>query len=140
MIIYNPNLLAVLVAGIVPMLVGSIWYGPLFGKNWLEMMGKTQEQIKENFNPLKAYGVSFVMSIIMAFVLAHVLEAWNVAYSLTGWAAGMEGGFFCWIGFVLTIGWQAVSFENKRFGLFVMNMAYNLVVLLAMGALLGVWR
>lgn len=137
---YSPDLIAVLVAGIVPMFVGSIWYGPLFGQKWLEMMGKSEEEIKENFSPLRAYGISFLMSIIMAFVLGHVLQAWDDAYTITGWAAGMEGGFFCWLGFVLTIGWQSVSFENKKFSLFATNMGYNLVVLLAMGALLGVWR
>ena len=31
---HDVNLIAVLVAGIVPMIVGMLWYGPLFGKRW----------------------------------------------------------------------------------------------------------
>ncbi len=137
---YSPALLAVLIAGLVPMVVGAFWYGPLFGKKWLEMMGKTEDEIKENFNPLKAYGISFIMALIMGYVLAHVLQAWDDAYGITGWAAGMQGAFWSWLGFVITIGYQSMAWEGKKFGLFAMNMAYNLVVLLGMGAILGIWR
>ena len=46
------NYLAVLVAGFIPMILGSIWYGPLFGKKWIELMGLTEEELKANFNPI----------------------------------------------------------------------------------------
>jgi Protein of unknown function (DUF1761) len=137
---YNPDLLAVLVAGIIPMVIGALWYGPLFGKKWMDMMGTTLEELRQGFNPLKSYGVTFLMSLLMAYVLAHILQAWDDAYSITGWAAGVQGGFFSWLGLVLTVGWQAVAFENKKAGVYLMSMAFNLVCLLAMGALLGVWR
>ena len=50
---YEVNLLAVLVAGIVPMIVGFLWYGPLFSKRWLALMETTEEEIRKNFNPLE---------------------------------------------------------------------------------------
>jgi len=137
---YIPNFLAVLIAGLLPMLIGSLWYGPVFGKKWLEMVGKTEEEIKENFNPMKAYVFSFVMSLIMAYVLAHILEAWNAAYAMTGMWYGMQGAFWAWLGFALTIGYQHVAWNDQKLGLYFLNMAYNLVCLLAMGALLGMWR
>ena len=59
---------------------------------------------------------------------------------MTGWAAGMQGAFWYWLGFVVTIGYQSMAWEGKKLGLFAMNMAYNLVVLLGMGTILGVWR
>ena len=43
---HEVNLLAVLVAGIVPMVVGALWYGPLFGKRWLQLMETTAEEIQ----------------------------------------------------------------------------------------------
>ena len=137
---YFPNIWAVLVAAVIPMVVGALWYGPLFGKKWLQMVEQTEEEIRATFNPTKSYGVTYLMAVLMAFVLAHILQAYDDAYTLSGWAAGMQGGFWIWLGFVLTIGWQAVSFENKKLGLYGLNMAYNLVTLLLMGALLGVWR
>ena len=53
---HEVNLLAVLVAGIVPMIVGFLWYGQLFGKRWLELMETTAEEIQKNFNPWKTHG------------------------------------------------------------------------------------
>ena len=58
---HEVNLLAVLVAGIVPMIVGFLWYGQLFGKRWLELMETTAEEIQKNFNPWKTHGASFVL-------------------------------------------------------------------------------
>ncbi len=131
----QPNLLAVLVAAFIPMLVGALWYGPLFGKKWMALMETTEDEIKASFNPLKSYGGSFISSLIMAYVLAHILQAFEV----TEWLAGMEGGFWCWLGFILTFGWQGVAFEDKKLAVYGLSMAYNLVTLLAMGALLGAW-
>lgn len=137
---YSPNLLYVLLAGIIPMALGSVWYGPLFGKAWLAMVGKTEEEIRENFNPAKSYLVTFVMSIVMAYVLAHLLEAFNVGYAMTGMLYGMQGAFWCWLGFAVTVGYQQVAFNDQKMGLYLLNMGFNLVSLLAMGALLGVMR
>ena len=135
-----PNPLAVLVAGLIPMLLGSVWYGPLFGKIWMDMVGKTEEQLRENFNPIKSYVFTFVMALIMSFVLAHLLEAYSVATGRTGLWVGMQGGFWCWLGFVVTIGYQHIAFNDQKIALYVLNMGYNLLALLAMGALLGFWR
>ena len=137
---YQPNLVAVLVAGLIPMIIGSIWYGPVFGRLWMNLVGKTEEEIRESMRPIKMYVVTFIMSLIMAFVLAHVLEALADAYAVTGLSAGIQVAFWMWLGFVLTVGYQAVAFEDKKLRLFGLNMAYNLISMLAMGSLLGLWR
>lgn len=41
----NINLLAVLVATLSTFLVGWIWYGPLFGKAWINAVGFIQKKI-----------------------------------------------------------------------------------------------
>ena len=50
---HEVNLLAVLVAGIVPMIVGFLWYGQLFGKRWLELMETTAEEIQKKLQSLE---------------------------------------------------------------------------------------
>ncbi|HVE75608.1 MAG TPA: DUF1761 domain-containing protein, partial [Actinomycetota bacterium] len=42
------NWLAVLVATVAAMVLGFLWYGPVFGRIWLAGMGKTQEQMSGN--------------------------------------------------------------------------------------------
>ena len=133
----SPNLLAVLVAGLVPMIVGSLWYGPLFGKKWMEMVGKTEEEIRANSNPLKQYGVMFVLGLLASYVIAHNMTAYADAYGATGWLAGLQAGFWLWLGLILWHGWQAVAFEDKPLGLYALNMGYNLVALVGMAVVLG---
>lgn len=44
----NINYLAVLIAAIVSMIVGGLWYSPiLFGKMWTKAMGWNEETMKE---------------------------------------------------------------------------------------------
>ena len=137
---YQPNLIAVLVAGLIPMIIGSVWYGPVFGQMWMNLTGKTAEELRASMRPIKMYVLTFIMSLVMAYVLSHVLEAVANAYAVTGLVAGMQGAFWMWLGFVLTVGYQAVAFKDKKLRLFGLNMAYNLISLMAMGALLGLWR
>ena len=37
------NYVAILACGISAMVIGSIWYGPLFGKTWMQLTGKKME-------------------------------------------------------------------------------------------------
>ena len=91
---HEVNLLAVLVAGIVPMIVGFLWYGPLFGKRWLALMETTAEEIQKDFNPVKT--VHLALMALIAFVLPVFYQAW--AYE------GRKAGLF-W----LSLGFNAVS-------------------------------
>ena len=130
-----PNLWAVVVAALIPMLIGSAWYGPLFGKKWLKLMDLTEEDIKASFNAMKSYGGSIIASLIQAYVLGMIIAAVGDGT----WMNGACIGSVCWLGFAVTFGYQAVAFESKGWGLYILSMAYNLVVFAVMGAILGPW-
>jgi hypothetical protein len=60
------NFWIVFVAGIVPALVGGLWYSPLlFGNIWQKEVGLTDEQIKGANMPL-VMGLSYVFSCFLA--------------------------------------------------------------------------
>ncbi len=130
------NWIAVIAAALLPMLIGFLWYGPLFGKKWMELMELTEEEIRADFNAAKSYGVSMIGAFLTAVVMAMLIGFADVS-SVVG---GLGIGLACWAGFYLPFGWQSVAFENKKMALYVMSMCYNLTVLLAMGALLAVWQ
>ena len=136
---YEINYVAVLVASLIPMVTGALWYGPLFGKKWMGLIGKTEEELKAGFNPLKMYGATWIMALLTAYVLAHVTGAWYDAYGAEGWLSGIQTGFWLWLGFIFTIGWQRVAFEDVKTGLWGLNSLYNLVTLMAQGALIAAW-
>ncbi len=128
------NYLAILVAGIVPLIVGALWYGPIFGKRWLALMETTEEAIAEGFNPLKTYGGSFLFAIASAFGLAVLLDGFS------GPLHGVHAALVATIAFVIPVSHQSVAFEKRKSGLAVMNVAYNFVALMGQALLLSVWK
>ena len=128
------NYFAVLVAGVVPMIVGALWYGPLFGRRWLALMETTQEAIAEDFNPLKTYGVSFLFAIASAFGLAVLLDGFR------GPVHGVHAALVATIAFVLPVTHQSVTFERRKSGLAFMNVGYNFVALLGQAIVLSVMK
>ncbi len=143
---HEVNPFAVLVAGIVPMVIGALWYGPIFGRRWMALMEKTEEEIREGFNPLKTYGVSFVLALVTAFVLAQLVTeiAPGDVSSMEGSAgSGMVGvhlGLMALVAFVLPAAHQSVAFEKRKVGLAWLNIAYNGVALIGQAVVVAVWR
>ena len=128
------NFVAVLVAAVVPMIVGALWYGPIFGKRWLALMETTEEEIAKGFNPLKTYGVSFLFAIASAFGLAVLLDGFS------GPLHGAHAALVATVAFVLPVSHQSVAFERRKSGLMVLNVAYNFVALMGQAILLSVWK
>ena len=137
------NLLAILGAGIASMIIGFVWYGPLFGKPWSKIMGwgdRTKEQIQEmQKKAMPGYIVSFVGSLVMAYVLAHVYTYASVYTQTFGVTGGLMAAFWSWLGFVAPVTLGAVLWESKPLNLWYINGGYYLVLLLAMGAIVGMW-
>ena len=133
---HQVNLLAVLVAGIVPMVVGSLWYGPIFGKRWLALMEMTADEIQEGFNPVRAYGLSFLLSLVTAFVLAQLIAEVGGGSAMIG----VHVALMALVGFVLPVANQSVTFEKRKPGLAWLNVAYNGVALVGQAVVIALWR
>jgi hypothetical protein len=128
------NYLAVLVAGIASMVLGGLWYGPIFGKCWLKQMGWTQKHIEEckKKGMGKSYILNFVAALVTACVLAHVFEVVEVDSHLDGLhvAAGV------WLGFVAPVMLGSVLWEQKSWCLYFLNAGFYLVNLAAMSGVI----
>jgi len=134
------NLLSVLVAAIATMVLGFLWYSPmLFAKPWMVLMGYDPndkaglEEMRKSAG--KSYAVSFLASLLSAFVLAKIIHVSTVNTALYG----MKIGFAIWLGFVATVQLTEVLFAKKPAKLYLINTGYQFVCYLAMGAILAVW-
>ena len=59
-------------AALAPMLIGFVWYGPLFGKTWMHQMGFTEASLKE-VNMFVVMGLSLVLSFILAVMVQFLV-------------------------------------------------------------------
>lgn len=76
------------IAALIPMIIGILWYGPLFGKTWMKEMGFTKESL-EGANMLKTMLLSYVFSLLIAtFLLPATIHQMGVYSTLAG-----ESGF-----------------------------------------------
>src|SRR2546425_1685769 len=67
----NVNLLAVLVAAVLTIALGAVWYSPvLFAKQWMHAHGYTPEKVEEmkRRGVVRAHAVSFVCYLRMAYL------------------------------------------------------------------------
>jgi hypothetical protein len=135
------NYWAVVVAATAAMAVGALWYGPVFGKQWRALMGISLEEMKAMpLSPMQAMAGGFVVALIMAYVLSHVIAFASSYYAQpSSYMAGLSAAFWMWLGFVATTQVGVVLWEGKRWQLFFLNTTYSLVSMLVMGAILGVW-
>jgi len=131
------NYLAVAVAAIAYWVLGAVWFGVLFTKPWMELENIPTEQVAAMKGAAAAfpYIMSFVLNLIIAFVLAQ-LCAWRNA---TTAARGASLGVLLWIGIVGPITYTTNMYEMRSLNLFLINEGYVLVGLFLMGAILGAW-
>ena len=135
------NYLAVLVAAIANMVIGFLWYGPVFGKTWMKLMKFNKKKMDEEKKKgmAKNYIIMFISSLVMAFVLAHALVFGSAYLNIKGIPAGLMVGFWNWLGFIATVMLGMVLWDGKPWKLYFLNVGYYLVALLVMGSILAVW-
>lgn len=133
------NYWAVFVAAIASMVIGSIWYGPLFGKMFMKEMGMDSWSKEKQAAMKKKMGISYVGQFVASLVMFYVLAGWVAGFNHLTVSGGLLTAFIAWIGFVVPIklGDAIWGGNAKLFWLGVGNM---LVTLLAAGAIIGAWK
>lgn len=125
------NWLAVVLAALGGFVVGGLWYGPLFGKAWMAERGFTEEELKSA--PMgRIYGTAFVLSVISAIFLAHLLT-----HFATGWREVMMISSGVALGFIIPAIGTNYLFSRASMKLFLIDAGYWLVFYLSMGLVFG---
>ena len=86
-------------------------------------------------NPILPYVVTFVLNLVIAFVLAQVC-VWRDANTA---GRGAAIGVLLWLGIVGPITLTTAMYEGRPMALYAINEFYPLVGLCVMGAILGAW-
>lgn len=132
------NYIAVFVAALAGMMVGSLWYSPLlFAKPWMKYTKIDAKKLKSSQKHMgKTYGLSFIGMMITAYVIALLLNATLVI----GIAEGLILGAMVWLGFVATTLLTGVLFAEVPWNLFLINSGYQLASILVMSTILTAWN
>ncbi len=133
------NYVAILLAGVVSMAIGFLWYSSMvLGKPWMKEKGVTPESMKKAQKEMgKLYALSFVASLIMAYVLSYVMALSANFFHYPKLQTGFITAFWMWIGFVMPVQLTATIFGNKNWKLFGIDTGYQLVSIVAMGVVIA---
>jgi hypothetical protein len=127
------NWLAIVIAAVVSMAIGAIWYTVL-GKQWLSAIGKTREQISgADWTPF-AWG--FAVQLVMAYFIALVTPA---LFGTTDIWNGILAGAHMWLGFGLTAMVLNHRYQGMPWRLTAIDGGYLLLVLVSQGIVIGVF-
>lgn len=132
------NYWAVLIATASSMVVGSIWYAPkVFGTRWARLA-------KVDMNrPAATAAIPIVVTVLVSFATAWVLAGSTaIAWSFYGggylWTA-IVTAVTLWAGFTAARFITHDAFEGRSSSLTVLNIAHELVTVLVMAIIIGVW-
>lgn len=126
------NYLAILLAAVSAMVVGFVWYGPLFGNAWMKLVGISKSDVNKKEMP-KLYGIMFLGALVEAYVLSHFIH-YAGAYTLV---LGAKTGLWAWLGFVATTMIGNYMFAKRGMKLYYIDGGYALVNLVVMGAIIA---
>jgi hypothetical protein len=161
------NFLMLFVAALVPMVIGFIWYGPLFGNAWMKEMNFTKESL-EGQNMIKVFVLSYLFSLLIAFFLQFIVihqmgifqtlinepgfnEQTGAAYTyfqnfitnygdrFRSFTHGVIHGIMTGIAFVLPVLAIIAMFEKKSVKYVAINTGFWIVSLALMGGIICQW-
>lgn len=136
-LITSLNWWAVLVATIAYFLLGSLWYGVLFAKEWMELREITEEQIKEQGG--ESNSALFLWSFLLEGVAVISLALFIHAIGVAGLIQGSVIGFGAGAGFVFTLTGNTGLFADTKLALHFIDNGYHVIGLTIAGAILGAW-
>lgn len=130
------NYVAVLAAAVASFILGWVWYGMLFSKQWMVALGKTPEECKDQAMPVGLMAITFGALVLMALILAGVMgHLGATGFTLKN---GVLTGALCWLGFVITTMAVNHGYQGAKRSLTLIDGGHWLAVLALQGAILGI--
>ncbi|NEW07929.1 DUF1761 domain-containing protein [Paenibacillus sp. SYP-B3998] len=125
------NYLAVLIATIITMFLGFLWYSPLlFGNTWAKLRNI---QVKDMSGGGPA---TYILTALTALGGAFLLALLLTLSDTTSLASGLTVGLLIGLSISLKIGMNYL-FENGKIQLYFITIGYHLVSYLVAGLIIG---
>jgi hypothetical protein len=133
--IETPYLL-IIIGALAQIIIGAVWYGPIFGKIWMRINGfdskSKEEQAKLMENMWITYVLQAVLSLFTAYVMYFVVTLWQIG-------TPFMTTLILWFGLIVPLAgsdvlWSSLT-PRMRWQKFYIVAGYNLVALLVLALL-----
>ncbi len=133
------------IAALSALIIGFIWYGLLFSKQWMQASGMTEEKIKKGMNPLILYGFSFLLAFVITIGLKGQIvdlhqyvaglqnEVFENTFKHGAYHAFMDSLFFGAVAVLITNS----LYDQRNWKYMLINAAYWILTFTVMGGIIG---
>lgn len=138
------NIVPIIIAVVAMHIIGFIWYGPLFGKQWMRVIGKDPANKEEMDRAKKGMGITYALNILFTVMQCVALAIVIGAFEVINAPQGMWIAVLMWLGFVIPYEGAMAIFGGKprplSIKMFFIGIGYRLLALLAAGMIIGGWQ
>jgi hypothetical protein len=132
----NVNWLAVGLATLSSMVVGSIWYArSVFGNKWIALAKLDTKKMEQG--AMTPIIIAIAASFVTAFVLAHFATLAHASFNNSFLQDALTTAFWAWFGFTAARFITHDAFEGRPAALTVMNIAHEFVTFMVMALIIG---
>lgn len=132
----QPNWIAILIASLIPMIVGFIYYHKnVFGKAWQNSLGLTDEDLKKG-NMAVIFGVSLFMSFLLSMFVLNNVDGPGQEGQFDSFKHGALHGVLMSLFVAMPIMVTNGLFERKNFKNLAINIVYWMITLGLMGGVI----
>lgn len=130
------NWLAVVLAALSSLVVGSVWYSPQgMGKQWEKLINRPKGHKAPD--PARAIIIALVVALVTAYVLAYLAVLTNFYFQRSFLTDSLTTAFWAWLGLTAARMVTHDTFEGRPQRLTLMNMGHEFVTFMAMGLIIG---
>ncbi len=130
------NIWAILLCTVVSIVIGSIWYGPLFGKVFMKAMEMDRWTPEKRAAMTKRMGLTYALQFVSSIVMFYFLAAFVSDTGRMGVSGGIMVALCAWAGFVVPTKLGDALWGGKQI-LFWLGIGNMLITLVAAGAIIG---
>ncbi len=132
----QPNLLAIVIAALIPMFMGFIYYHPkVFGKVWMDSLGLKEEDLKKG-NMGAIMGISLVMSVLLSFFMLVNVDGPGQEGEFDTFKHGVFHGVLIGIMVAMPVLVTNGLFERKNLKNLAINTLYWIITIGLMGGVI----
>ena len=127
----------IIMGGLGLFIFGFLWYGPVFGKQWMALMKMTPEQIAEGRKqPMTTKIVIAVVLALATSAVVYCLEPQLLSFSFGQF---LKSILLIWLGFNLPLIMNGYLWEGRSLKLTAFNGVANVLSLMFLSAIIYFW-
>ena len=131
------NYWAIITAAVASFVMGGVWYGLLFPKQWVRVHGYTEEQTR---SMQQKQPRNFAIFLAANLVTGLVISILVVNLKLGSAGPGAVLGVLLWLGVAAPIGASKNAGMGKPPAAWLIDTGYDVCALSVMGLIIAAWR